>query len=145
MIKRDAIRIARDASGSVAIEFALLIPVLITMMLGVFQIGITMNSYNAMRSAAADISRYTVVQYQNGSYRDTNDLTTTARAMAIAAPYMLDTSRLEKAEVIRATTQRVAGTTEMTVSLVYNAPSVMNLIGVSDIKLRYSQPVFLVE
>lgn len=144
MIKRKVSCILCDASGSLAIEFALLIPVLITMMLGVFQIGITMNSYNAMRSAAADISRYTVVQYQNGSYRDTNDLTTTARAMATAAPYMLDTSRLT-ISVSRPVTQRVAGTTELSVSLRYNAPSVMNLIGVSDIPLSYSQPVFLVE
>jgi Flp pilus assembly protein TadG len=144
MIKRTAPGIVRDASGSVAIEFALLIPVLITMMLGVFQIGITMNSYNAMRSAAADISRYTVVQYQNGSFRDTNDLTTTARTMATSAPYMLDTSRLT-ISVSRPVTQRVAGTTELSVSIRYNAPSVMNLIGVSDIPLSYSQPVFLVE
>ncbi|WP_310531583.1 TadE/TadG family type IV pilus assembly protein [Novosphingobium sp.] len=144
MIKRRANCIVRDSSGSVAIEFALLIPVLITMMLGVFQIGITMNSYNAMRSAAADISRYAVVQYQTGSYRDTNDLTTTARTMATSAPYMLDTSRLT-ISVSRPVTQRVAGTTELSVSIRYNAPSVMNLIGVSDIPLSYSQPVFLVE
>ncbi|MFM6932792.1 MAG: TadE family protein [Novosphingobium sp.] len=144
MIRRNPIGIVGDEQGSVAIEFALLIPVLITMMLGVFQIGITMNSYNAMRSAAADISRYAVVQYQNGSYRDTNDLTTTARAMATAAPYMLDTSRLT-ISVSRPETQRVAGTTELSVSINYNAPSVMNLIGVRDIPLSYSQPVFLVE
>ncbi|MEJ6008998.1 TadE/TadG family type IV pilus assembly protein [Novosphingobium aquae] len=144
MIKRTTLGIVRDASGSVAIEFALLIPVLITMMLGVFQIGITMNSYNAMRSASADIARYTVVQYQNGSFRDTNDLTTTARTMATSAPYMLDTSRLT-ISVSRPETQRVAGTTELSVSIRYNAPSVMNLIGVSDIPLSYSQPVFLVE
>ena len=144
MMQRSSYRIDHDESGSVAIEFALLIPVLITMMLGVFQIGITMQSYNAMRSAAADIARYTVVQYQNGSFRDTDDLSTTARTMATAAPYSLSTSRLT-ISVSRPDTQRVAGTTELKVSLAYNAPSVMNMIGVGDIPLSYSQPVFLVE
>lgn len=144
MIGRKARRLVHDASGSVAIEFALLIPVLVVMTLGVFQIGITMYSYNSMRSAAADISRYTVVQYQNGSFRDTNDLTTTARSIATAAPYMLDTTRLT-ISVTRPLTQRVAGTTELSVSINYSSPSVMNLIGVTDIPLSYSQPVFLVE
>lgn len=139
------LNLLRDESGSMAIEFALLVPALVAMLLGVFQIGMTMHSYNAMRSAAADIARYTVVQYQNGSFRDTNDLTTTARSIATAAPYSLDTSRLSKAQVTRSQVQRVAGTTEMQVSLVYRSPSVMNLIGVSDITLTFSQPVFLVE
>lgn len=144
MIKRQAIRILQDESGSMAIEFALLVPALVTMLLGVFQIGMTMHSYNAMRSAAADIARYTVVQYQNGSFRDTDDLTTTARTMATSAPYSLDTQRLT-INVNRPTNQRVAGTTELQISINYNAPSVMNLIGVRDIPLRFSQPVFLVE
>lgn len=139
------LNLLRDESGSMAIEFALLVPALVAMLLGVFQIGMTMHSYNAMRSAAADIARYTVVQYQNGSFRDTNDLTTTARSIATAAPYSLDTSRLSKAQVTRSQVQRVAGTTEMEVALVYRSPSVMNLIGVSDITLTFSQPVFLVE
>lgn len=145
MTGRKSLNLLRDESGSMAIEFALLVPALVAMLLGVFQIGMTMHSYNAMRSAAADIARYTVVQYQNGSFRDTNDLTTTARSIATAAPYSLDTSRLSKAQVTRSQVQRVAGTTEMQVSLVYRSPSVMNLIGVSDITLTFSQPVFLVE
>lgn len=145
MTGRKSLNLLRDESGSMAIEFALLVPALVAMLLGVFQIGMTMHSYNAMRSAAADIARYTVVQYQNGSFRDTNDLTTTARSIATAAPYSLDTSRLSKAQVTRSQVQRVAGTTEMEVALVYRSPSVMNLIGVSDITLTFSQPVFLVE
>ena len=40
------------------------------MMLGVFQIGIGMQNYNAMRSVASDVMRYAVVNYQTN-----NDLT----------------------------------------------------------------------
>lgn len=145
MIGRKFLHLLRDESGSMAIEFALLVPALVAMLLGVFQIGMTMHSYNAMRSAAADIARYTVVQYQGGNFRTETDLTTTARAVATAAPYSLNSARLSKAEVKRSDNQRVAGTTEMTVTLVYSSPSVMNLIGVGDIPLRFSQPVFLVE
>jgi Flp pilus assembly protein TadG len=144
MIRAKMNSILGDNSGSVAIEFALLIPVLVTMLMGVFQIGIAMQSYNAMRGAAGDISRYMVIQFQTGNYRDTNDLTTSARSMATAAPYSLDTSRLT-ISVSRPTTQRVAGATELSISMNYNAPSVMNLIGVRDIPMSYTQPVFLSE
>ncbi|PLK25840.1 TadE/TadG family type IV pilus assembly protein [Novosphingobium sp. TH158] len=137
-------RLGCDESGSMAIEFALLVPLLITMLLGVFQIGLAMQSYNAMRGATADIARYAVIEYQNDNFRDTNDLTTTARAMATAAPYMLDNTRLT-ISVSRPLTQRVAGTTELAISVSYTVPSVMKLIGVSDLRLNYSRPVFLTE
>ena len=57
-------RLARDVSGSTIVEFALLGPLMMAMMLGVLQLGVGMHGYNAMRSASADVARYAAVQYQ---------------------------------------------------------------------------------
>ena len=55
-------RLAHDLQGSVAIEFALIGPVFLTMFLGVLQIGIGMQNYNALRGISADVARYAVVK-----------------------------------------------------------------------------------
>lgn len=57
----------RQKQGSVVTEFALLAPTILALMLGVLQIGIGMQNYNAMRSVASDVMRYAVVNYQTGN------------------------------------------------------------------------------
>ena len=60
-------RIRRNDTGAAAIEFALLSPALILMMIGVLQVGVAMQNYNALRGLSADVARYTMVQYQTGN------------------------------------------------------------------------------
>ena len=48
-------RLRANARGAVAIEFALLGPAFIVMLLGVLQVGIGLQSYNALRNASADV------------------------------------------------------------------------------------------
>ena len=43
----------KDESGSAVVEFALVGPVLIAMLMGVFHVGMAMQNYNALRSASA--------------------------------------------------------------------------------------------
>ena len=51
-------RLRRNSDGSAVVEFAMLGGLFIAMLLGVFQVGIAMQSYNAMRSMTADVARY---------------------------------------------------------------------------------------
>jgi Flp pilus assembly protein TadG len=136
---------AQDRSGSVAVEFALLAPTLITMLLGIFQIGIGMHNYNALRSASADIARYAVVCYQtlNQTCNEDSEFESWARTRATASPYNLIGSRLT-VNVDAVATPRVAGALEKTITLQYSVPSVLSMIGFNDIVLNYTRPVFLV-
>lgn len=51
---------ARDRSGAAAVEFALVLPFLLTMLLGIIQFGITLNNYleltNAVRTGARELA-----------------------------------------------------------------------------------------
>lgn len=144
MIKPRHSSLLRDSSGAAAVEFAMIAPMLITMVLGVMQLGLAMYSYNSLRGAANDIARYAVIQTQQGTFQNDADLTTQARAIAVAMPYALTTSRLT-ISVTQPTGQRVSGATEKTIAVSYNVPSVLGMIGMGDIPISYSRPVFLEE
>lgn len=136
-------RLAHDLQGSVAIEFALIGPVFLTMFLGVLQIGIGMQNYNALRGISADVARYAVVNYQTSNRLTTSQLEDYTRSVAASPPYGLTRGRLT-ASVSTAATQRVEGATEYTVALNYNVPSVLGIMGMQDIPLRYSRPIFVI-
>lgn len=136
-------KILHDKRGSVAVEFALIGPTFIAMMLGVLQIGMGMQNYNALRSVGSDVMRYAVVNYQTN-----NDLTDTqvrdyARSLAVNSPYLLDSSRLA-VTVSSVTTSRVSGTFEKTLTLTYSVPTVLSIIGVGEFPITYSQSIFLI-
>jgi Flp pilus assembly protein TadG len=63
--------LCQDQRGAVAIEFALIGPAFIALLLGVLQIGVALQSYNAIRNVSADIARDVTVPYphDNGSVR----------------------------------------------------------------------------
>lgn len=136
-------RLLGDSEGSLAVEFALIGPTFIAMMLGVFQIGIGMQNYNALRSVGSDVMRYAVVNYQTN-----NDLTNTqvrdyARSLAVNSPYLLDSHRLA-VSVESVVTSRVAGTFEKTLTLTYSVPTALSIIGFGDFPITYSQSIFLI-
>ncbi len=144
MIRRFLRLLRRDDRGSAAVEFALIGPALIGMMFGVLQVGIGMQNYNALRGAAGDVARYAVVNYQTANRLTETQLTNYARTVATGSPYGLIADRLT-ATVIEAPTQRVAGATEMTITYSYAVPTVLAVVGVGDIPISYSRPIFLVE
>ena len=144
MIRHGYASLYRDSRGAAAVEFAMIAPMLITMVLGVVQLGLAMYSYNSLRGAANDMARYAVIETQKGNFQSDADLTTQARAIAVAMPYALTTSRLT-ISVSQPNSQRVSGATEKTISVSYNVPSVLGMIGMGDIPISYSRPVFLDE
>ena len=80
-------RLLKDCTGVSAIEFAIISPVLITILLGIFQFGSAMNAYLVLTNAAAKgaltmaLGRGTAAPY-----------TTTISAIAAAAPNLTPAS-----------------------------------------------------
>ena len=134
----------RDESGVTAVEFSLLGPVMIASMLGVLQIGTAMWSYNSMRSIAHDIARFAVVNYQTSNRLTNSQIADATRSIATHSPYGLYDDNLT-VTVVDATTQRVTGATELTLTISYSVPTVLSLVGLGDIPMSYSRPVFLTQ
>lgn len=128
--------------GSVVIEFALLGPVLLVMFMGVLQVGLGMQNYNALRGLSGDVARYAVVNYQTGVRPNTETMENWADARASAPPYGLTAAQFSSS-ITTAGAQRVAGATEYTITLTYAVPTVLGIIGIPDIPLTYSRPVFV--
>lgn len=135
-------RLRVNSQGAVAVEFALIGPAFIVMLLGVLQVGIGLQNYNALRNVSADVARHAMVQYSTGNLLSDSQLTTFSRSRARGAPYLLTASRLS-ASVSTATTQRVAGATEKTITLTYRIPSLFSSMGLEGPYITYTRPVFL--
>lgn len=131
----------RDCRGSTLLEFAILAPLLITVIVGVFQVGMQMQSYNAMRSAMSDTARNTVVQFQLNNTREPADIEGTAYGIAISPPYGLKGDRLDID--VSEVTSEVADTRKFQIQMTYQPE---NLLGIADIQaltLSYSRPVYV--
>lgn len=135
-------RLKSDRCGAAALEFALIGPSLILMLLGIFQVGLGMQNYNALRSATADTARYAVVNYQTSNRLTNAQLEAWARNVATRSPYNLSSDRLLVA-VTTPGTQRIAGAAERTITMRYVIPSVVSIMGLGDITINYARPVFL--
>jgi Flp pilus assembly protein TadG len=133
-----------DAQGAVAVEFALLGPAFIAMLLGVLQVGIGLQNYNALRNISADVARHAMVQYSTGNRLSNSQLRSFTMATARQAPYLLRATRMS-ATVTTATTQRVAGATELTLTVNYQIPTLFDSMGLRGPYIRYTRPVFLTD
>ncbi len=137
-------RLRQDTLGAAAIEFALLGPAFLVMMLGVLQVGLGLQSYNAMRNLSADVSRYAMVQYQTGNTVSASQIRTWGRNHAQGSPYLMDPDRLGMT-VEEAETQRVDGATEMTITVTYQITSVLEFIDIDGPRLDFERPIFLLD
>lgn len=142
MTRSRFLRLGCDRSGTATIEFAVVAPLLFTMLFGVLQVGVYMHDYNSLRSASADIARYALVNYQAKNKLNDTQLSSYARSVAVRSPYLLADARL-KAIVTTPATQRIAGATEKTVTLTYSEKTILPFIDVPDFQIRFTRPVFL--
>ena len=136
-------QLLRNTSGSAAVEFALIGPAFLAMFMGVLQLGIGMQNYNALRSISADVARYAVVNYQTSNRLNIAQLQTYTYGIASAPPYGLTRTSLD-ASVTVAGTQRVTGANEYSIVLTYQVPTFLSIIGIDDIPLTYSRPIFVI-
>ena len=136
-------RIRRNENGAAAIEFAFLGPILLLLILGVLQVGLGYQSYNAMRSLSADAARYAMVQYQTGNEITDTDIETWALAEGSGAPYMLTASRLQV--TVDPVTSRVEGAGEYTITVTYTPDGVLDIVNITAPTLTYARPVFVID
>ncbi len=138
------LRITRDENGAIAVEFALLAPIFLLLLVGVLQVGMAMQNYNALRGLSADVARYAMVQYQTGNELSNSQLETWAENQALGAPYLLDQNRIN-ATITNAATQRVSGATELQVVVSYQLDSFLGFAGIEFPFVTYTRPVFLLD
>ncbi len=136
-------RLRADQAGSVIVEFALIGPAFLAMFLGVLHIGIGMQNYNALRSLSGDVARYAVVNYQTNNRLTPSQLEDYTNGIATQPPYGLTRGRL-LTEIDPAATQRVVGVTEYSLRLSYNVPTLLAVIGIDDIPISFTRPIFVV-
>ena len=133
-----------DQTASAAVEFALIGPIFLGMFLGVMQVGIGMQNYNALRSISADTARWAVTNYQAGDQKTAIQMQQKATDLAAAAPYGLEVSPRFTVFVSSPTAQRVAGATEFRITLTYQVRTLLSVIGIGEIPLTYTRPIFVI-
>ncbi|GAA4643747.1 hypothetical protein GCM10023115_17070 [Pontixanthobacter gangjinensis] len=143
MIIAKLVQLRRDATAAMAVEFAILAPILITLMIGVFHTGVYMQNYNAIRSLASDGARYTMVEYQKGAEPTHEQIRSVLLATAVNAPYMLDTDRINIA-VTEQTVSRVTGADELKISITYTLEDWLPFVTLPGTTLTYARPIFVV-
>jgi Flp pilus assembly protein TadG len=144
-VTRALFRLARSRDGAAAIEFALIAPVFLTMLLGVFQAGVWMQSYNAMRNAVAQTARSVAVEYQTGNKLIDSQVENTGLAVATTAPYLLKGGDAIDIDVTTPTVQTFPGAREMTLTMTYQMPSFLDFAGIGGPSVSYSRSMFVVE
>ena len=143
MMKRFIKSLRDDKSGAAVIEFAIIAPAVIGLMLGVLQIGLSMQAQNAMRGIASDTARYAVVEYMNRNVVTNATIKNQAEAIGESAPYLLQDSFT--AVVVDAATQRVDGAFEKTLTLTYTPPNVLPLFEFASQEMVFERPIFLID
>ena len=136
-------RLRENRDGAAIIEFALLAPVMLILMIGVFHIAITMQNYNALRSVTSDAARQVTVAYQTGNELNTDEIHAMIVAEATGPAYLLDTDQIE-INVEPAEESRVDGTTEFAIEVSYTLDDWMPFTDYDETTLTYTRPVFVV-
>lgn len=134
-------RFGVDAKGGAAIEFGLLAPAMIAMLLGVIWVGIQMKAYNELRSVAADVSRYTVIEYQKSNKLTTAQISEVAAATAVRRPYGLIGDNLDV--TVTEQTSSVTSARKLVLQLSYTAPNFLQFAGVGAPALRFTQTMYV--
>lgn len=130
-----------DRTGGTLVEFALLAPVFISMMLGVLAIGIAMRDYNMLRSVSADVARYTIVEYQKSNELDADQIEEVAVSIASKPPYGFTVEKL--GVEVEDGTSAVAGARKLELQFSYDPITVTDAFGLSAPELRYTQNIYV--
>lgn len=137
-------RLRRDDTGAAAVEFALLGGLMISILLAVFQIGMTMQRYNALRSISDEVARYVAVQYQSGNELNPAQIRNYSRSIAMASPYYVEPEGL-LISVTPAGTTRIPGTSEFDFTIRGQVSMITGILGFSGFYITYSRAIFVVD
>lgn len=130
-----------DRRGSAVVEFAILAPTFIAMLIGIFWVGIQMQQYNALRSIAADVNRYAVVEYQKENKLDGGQIEDVARAVAVKVPYQLSGESFDATVTEEASS--VSGAKRFKLSMDYTPPNFLDYLGINPINMTFDQDIYV--
>ena len=137
-------RLTASERGASAVEFALLAPVFISLMLGVVEVGLYMQNYNAVRSLAGDAASFAAVEYQKINVVTEEALEANIKAMGLAAPYSLMDSQLT-VTVTEVSPARVNGAREYDLDIDYALPDIIGGTTIDNFTVSYSRPLFVLD
>lgn len=137
-------RLAANERGASAIEFALLAPVFLGLMMGVVEVGLYMQNYNAVRSLASDASRFAAVEYQKNNVLTEDVLEANIQAMGVGLPYNLINTQLT-VTVTEVTPARVNGAREFDLDIDYALPDIIGGTTIDNFTVSYSRPLFVLD
>jgi Flp pilus assembly protein TadG len=136
-------KIVLSQSGAVVVEFALLGPLFLMLLFGMFQVGIYLQNFNAVQSLASDSARYVMVEYQKNNTLSDEQIRSVILGQATNSPYLLDTDRLEI--VVDSTgTSRINGATEIDVQVRYQLSEFIPGVQLPLSTIEYSRSVWVV-
>lgn len=104
-------QIRKNDSGVAAIEFAMIMPVLLVIILGVLQLGIVFAANAGLQTAVGEAARYATI-YPTPSDAD-------IKARASIKRFAIDSSRISNFTVVRGTSNSV---NYVEVSMTYSVP-----------------------
>ncbi|MEZ5692268.1 MAG: TadE/TadG family type IV pilus assembly protein [Altererythrobacter sp.] len=137
-------KLSTDSRGAAAIEFALLGPLLISLLLGVLMIGTQMQTYNALRSVASDVNRYTVVEYQKQNELNTSEIKLMANSIARRSPYNLSPDKLD-VTVNQETISGITGAKKFKLTLSYTPMKVNGLFEAASPTMTESMSIIVAD
>lgn len=131
----------RSDRGSTTVEFAILAPVIFSLMLGVLQLGLHMHNYNAVRSVATDTARWVIVEYQKGNSLTDEQVENKATAYGVNAPYLLEADNLTTS--LTKPNTDITGTIKMQIQVSYVPRNLLNFIGVASPTISVTRPIYV--
>jgi len=143
-LSRSFARLCRRNDGAAAVEFGLIAPVFLTILLAVFQVGVWMQSYNAMRNAVGQTARSVAVEYQTDNRLTDAQIANTGLAVATTAPYLLDADSIE-VSVDDTANQPFPGARQLTLTLTYQMPTFLDFAGIAGPEISYSRNLFVID
>lgn len=148
MIRTLLHRLARDNRGSTVIEFALLAPVIFSMMFGVIQVGISMQAYNALRSISSETARHALIKFERKELAFMDPVTVNAsieaeaELIAESAPYMMlanfDATVTDAASPVQ-------GAIKKNLTVTYTPPTVLPFFNFASSQLSFTRPIFVID
>jgi Flp pilus assembly protein TadG len=127
--------------GATLVEFALIAPVLITMMIGVLQVGVWVQAYNGVRNVVNDTARFAMVEYQRGNKISDEAIQDRAIEIAASGKYNLDPSLVLPNVAARAT--QVNGVKQLNLRISYTAPKFVPFVEAAAPTILYARDLYL--
>jgi Flp pilus assembly protein TadG len=131
----------RDTRGGAMVEFAILAPAIFAMMFGVLQVGVQMFSYNALRSIAADVTRFEMIQYQQGISQTTDQVRAVLVSTATGPAYQLNGNTFDA--TVTTPTSDIAGMTKFTMVLTYTPPNPLGFYNIGALNLSLPRSFYV--